>query len=79
MDTIFNKLLENFKGTTDFSEPDSVSEAIELHTTRLKLLEEMRQKGFETISEYQKYIDALEIVSKYGFALIIFFVLHFFL
>nr|QBK87100.1 MAG: uncharacterized protein LCMAC201_00020 [Marseillevirus LCMAC201] len=47
------------------TEPDNINDAIKMHTERVCTLEEMKSRGFTSISEYSKYQEALEIVAKF--------------
>lgn len=71
MNDIFN-IIENVNsyfglsgGASNYHEPDNISEAIKLHEQRILYLNAAMVRGFTTVSEYKKYLDALETVNRY--------------
>jgi hypothetical protein len=46
-------------------EPDNVVEAIQMHDERIRMLRMIKEKGFSTIAEYNKYKEAQDLIAKH--------------
>jgi hypothetical protein len=62
-----SSVVETVKGLTNGNsgEPDNLEEAIRRYTKRITFLQGIRDQGFQTLSEYNRYKEARDIISKH--------------
>jgi len=68
--TFLNKGVETFKTNlfsteNNIQEPDNIDNAIVLYTKRLEELLEIKNAGFDTISEFKNYQKAQEVIREH--------------
>lgn len=62
---IINDMMQSVKSDNQIMEPDLIDSAIAMYEKRLQILREMKNDGFKTISSYNEYQRAKEIVERY--------------